>query len=115
MEDLLGRVVVVDVEGNVATILRLRKDCGDDDDCDEIGGRGLEDLVDRFVVVVGPGGVVGEECVGDGGGCSREPRSYRRRCVRESLKHLANSLELSTTFGMETHLLWLWLWLWFQN
>ncbi len=104
LEDLLDRVAVVDVEGNAATILQLRKDCGDDDDCDEIGGRGLEDLVDRFVVGVGPGGVVGEECVGGGGGRSREPRSYRR-CVRESLKHLANSLELSTPFGMETHLL----------
>ena len=101
LEDLLGRVAVVDVEGNAATILQLRKDCGDDDDCDEIGGRGLEDLVDRFVVGVGPGGVVGEECVGDGGGCSREPRSYRR-CVRESLKHLENSLEHSTPFVTET-------------
>jgi hypothetical protein len=102
LEDLLDRVAVVDVEGNAAMTLRLRKDCDDGDDCDEIGGRGLEDLVDRFVVAVGPGGVVGEVCVGNGGGRSREPRSYRR-CARESLKHLANSLENSKTFGMETH------------
>ncbi len=60
LEDLLDRVAAVDVEGNVATILQLRKDCDGDDDFDEIGGRGLEDLVDRFVVGVGPGGVVGE-------------------------------------------------------